>query len=193
MTPGRGRPIWQGMTDLSLDTRTGLPDALQVLLAAYPRAGWETHPEFGALTRFWLDRHLMFRRLADLLRSDTQARIDGGLDPAVYLQRLNRFGGMLVGELHGHHQIEDVHYFPRLSRMEPTLERGFDLLDADHHTLDDRLAGFTSAANGVLSGGAPGPFLEALEALDALLDRHLLDEEDLIVPVLLKHGERALA
>lgn len=177
------------MDELSLTHRQGLPDALQVLLEDYPRVGWEDHANFGALIRFWMDRHMMFRRLTDALRGDTRARLDSKLDPQTYRQRLNRFGGLLVGELHGHHQIEDMHYFPRLSQVEPALARGFELLDSDHQTLDTRLAAFTQAANSVLSGGAPGPFLDALDDLDALLDRHLVDEEELIVPVLLKHGE----
>lgn len=180
------------MNDLSLTDRQGLPDALQALLQDHPRESWERHPNCGMLTRFWLDRHLMFRRLADMLRTDTQARLDKALDPEAHLHRLNRFGGMLVGELHGHHQIEDHHYFPRLGRMEPKLEHGFELLDADHHLLDARLARFTEQANHVLSGGEPGPFLDALQSFEGLLVRHLEDEEDLIVPILLKHGEAAV-
>ena len=180
------------MNDLSLSERHGLPDALQMLLREYPRDTWEGHPNCGMLTRFWLDRHLMFRRLVDMLRDDAEARLDHALDPEAHLHRLNRFGGMLVGELHGHHQIEDHHYFPRLSRVEPRLERGFELLDADHHALDDWLARFTEAANSVLSGGEPGPFLDALRSFDGLLLRHLEDEEDLIVPILLKYGEASM-
>jgi len=42
--------------------RKGLPDALRVLLEQYPRALWESHQNFDGLTRFWLERHLMFRR-----------------------------------------------------------------------------------------------------------------------------------
>ncbi len=180
------------MGNLSLTDRTALPDALRVLLEAYPRARWEEHDNFGMLIRFWLDRHLMFRRLIDALRTDTQARLDTQLDPTSYRQRLHRFGGLLVGELQGHHQIEDFHYFPRLSRIEPGLQRGFDLLDSDHHALDEELAGFTAAANAALSDGEAGPFLVQLDRLSGLLHRHLVDEEDLIVPVLLKHGEHKL-
>lgn len=177
------------MDDLSLTSRSGLPESLRVLLEAYPREGWDSHDNFGMLIRFWLDRHLMFRRLVDLLRTETQARLDGDADPQAYLHRLNRFGSLLVGDLHGHHQIEDHHYFPKLAQIEPRLERGFDLLDGDHHVLDDQLGGFTTQANAVLSGDEPGRFLDALDGLGALLHRHLEDEEDLIVPVLLKHGE----
>jgi hypothetical protein len=33
---------------------------------------------------------------------------------------------------------------------------------------------------------------ETLEALARLLDRHLADEEDIVAPVLIEHGERGL-
>ena len=41
---------------LSLARRDGLPDALRVLLAEYPREAWESHPNLTALMRFWLER-----------------------------------------------------------------------------------------------------------------------------------------
>ena len=45
------------MSDLNLETRDGLPEALRVLLEAFPREVWEGHENFGQLVRFWLDRH----------------------------------------------------------------------------------------------------------------------------------------
>lgn len=184
--------------DLSLATRGGLPEPLRLLLAEFPRATWEGHANFGGLVAFWLDRHLLFRRLLDLLETDVRALQGGELDPALWAPRLSGLGGRLVSDLHGHHRIEDDHYFPLLARAEPRLETGFGLLDADHHALDDHLAGFVAAANAALSaeeaGRAPaaGRFGESLARLHRLLDRHLADEEDLIVPVILRDGERFL-
>ncbi|SLN69108.1 hypothetical protein ROJ8625_03599 [Roseivivax jejudonensis] len=175
--------------DLTLERRSGLPDALRTLLESYPRPTWETHPEFEGLVRFWLDRHLMFRKLGTLLREDAEATIDGKMPPEAQRARLARYGTMLVNELHGHHQIEDHHYFPALSGLEPTLIRGFTLLDRDHEAMDGLLDRFASGANDVIGGKSEvGPFREQLLAFDSLLDRHLVDEEDLIVPVILKHG-----
>ena len=65
--------------DEALETRTGLPDALRVLLAEYPREAWETHDNFGALIRFWLDRHLRFRRLMETMTAETERALDGDL------------------------------------------------------------------------------------------------------------------
>ena len=40
------------MTDLALDTRPGLPDALRLLLPLYPRANWTLHRNFDGLVSF---------------------------------------------------------------------------------------------------------------------------------------------
>ena len=190
LRPGAQCHICNDMNDLK--DRDGLPEALRALLQEYPRAGWEAHPEFGHLTRFWLDRHLGFRRLMEALRDEAEAASDGRLSPEAHAPRLGRMGNMLLGGLHEHHGVEDHHYFPRLSRLAPELGRGFEILDADHHALDAELAGFADAANGVLQGGEAGPLAERLAALERFLGRHLEDEEDLIVPVILRAGEGAI-
>ena len=41
-----------------------------------------------------------------------------------------------LGHLHGHHRLEDQHYFPAMRRAEPRLDKGFDLLAADHERID---------------------------------------------------------
>lgn len=180
------------MTD-DLSHRTGLNPELLTLLRDHPRDKWLVHPNFAGLVEFWLDRHGMFRKLTDLMRTDAEAAVDGKLDPQQHRQRLSRFGSMLVQQLHGHHQIEDMHYFPALQALEQGLARGFDILDKDHHALDGLLAGFTSSANALLTGqGKAGAFHSELLSFRAMLDRHLADEEDLIVPVILKHGTAGL-
>lgn len=185
--------------DLSLETRTGLPDALQVLLRDHPREAWEADPNFNGLIAFWLDRHIMFRKLGTLLQEESRCVIDAKADPRRFAQAVAHYGGMLVNQLHGHHQIEDHHYFPVLATRDRRIEKGFTLLDADHHALDGHLNRFVDTANTAI-GGVTGPdpkaaaagFLVAAEGLDTLLRRHLDDEEDLIVPVILKYGTAGL-
>lgn len=179
-----------------LPNRTGLPNALKVLLEVYPRQGWTQDPGFDDLIKFWLDRHVMFRRILTHLRDDTQAMQDKTIDPARFAAGLSRYGGHLVKGLHEHHTIEDTYYFPKLSQHDPRIASGFDMLDADHHVLDTYLASFVDSANTTLQtfqdGGsmadATGAIADRLVDLTKLLDRHLTDEEDLIVPVLLKFG-----
>lgn len=178
--------------DLSLAARAGLPETLRALLADHPREGWAAHPEFGPLTRFWLDKHQSFRTLSARLVADARARVDGTLDPQEHAVRLSRLGSHLLSDLHGHHSIEDHHYFPRLAQLHPPLERGFALLDADHHALHEELEAYARDANALLKGGEAGPFAETAARLDAFLDRHLWDEEEVVVPILLSVGEGAV-
>lgn len=179
--------------DIELTTRAGLPPALRALREAYPREGWPAHANFNGLVSFWMDRHLMFRNLCEVLREDAEALLDGTMDRQKMQARLARYGTMLLQQLHGHHQIEDMHYFPRLVGYEASLARGFDILDKDHHRMDELLEGFAQSANGLLQGQAePGRYLQEVTAFEGFLLRHLEDEEDLIVPILLKHGAAGL-
>lgn len=188
------------MTSLALADRKGLPDALQVLLAEYPRAIWEIDPGFDGLIRFWLDRHLMFRRVVADMRKDAQKFIDGGFDTDQYASRLSRLGGMFVNGLHEHHTIEDTYYFPKLATKDTRIESGFAILDKDHHDIDALLNKFVGTANDVLNArdkkpvmrSVAGRFETEMNALERLLDRHLNDEEELIVPVILKFGSADL-
>ncbi|TNF57218.1 MAG: hemerythrin domain-containing protein [Rhodobacteraceae bacterium] len=176
------------MDKFSLDTRTGLPEALRVLVQEYPRTGWQTHRNFNGLVQFWMERHMMFRQLVTILTEDVQALSDRRMDHGRYAPRLSRFAGTLLNELHGHHGIEDHHYFPRLVRIDRRAEQGFALLDRDHHAMDGHLHAMAEAANAVLKGGEPGPFAERLDAFARMLNRHLDDEEDIVVPVILASG-----
>ena len=181
---------------LDLGDREGLPEALCVLLQDYPRDAWESSDNFGALIRFWLERHIMFRRLMVALREETERALDGNIEPAALAGRVSRYGSMLVGELHGHHNVEDAHYFPRLRQLDGRLEAGFDLLDSDHHALDGMIESFTKSANAVIQSAGKkaeweqraAAFRTGLIGFETKLDRHLVDEEDLIVPVLLKYA-----
>lgn len=189
------------MTDLALETRDGLPDALRVLLADYPREGWESDPGLDGLTRFWLERHMMFRKLLSEIREGTEALIDRKMEPERYAIMTSRYGEMLINGLHEHHTIEDTHFFPKLIGVDARITRGFDILDQDHHTIDDFLNGLVDSANTIIRQvddrdklqNAAGAFGTHLTKLEHLLNRHLTDEEELIVPVILRYGADVLS
>lgn len=188
------------LAPFALETRSGLPDALRELLAERPREGWRADPGFDGLVSFWLERHMMFRRLLEMIEADAQGALEGGLEPMALARAVSGRGGMLVQELHGHHMIEDQHYFPQLEALAPQLSRGFAILDRDHQALDGLLARFADRANAAIGAGmtpetpvaalrdASGALLAETVSLARLLDRHLEDEEDLIVPIILRHG-----
>ncbi|WP_102108789.1 hemerythrin domain-containing protein [Oceaniglobus roseus] len=182
-------------TDIALEQRKGLPDALRVLADSMPRATWESHPKFDGLTRFWMERHLMFRELLGRLQAGTEGFLSGEAEAMAYGRETQRYAAFLLNQLHEHHHIEDHHYFPQMRLIEPRLERGFEILDADHHALDGHIHDLARGTEAVLralpegKGQDPAGALRAqLAGFSAFLDRHLEDEEDLIVPVILKHG-----
>ena len=79
-----------------------------------------------------------------------------------------------------------------MAKMDPRISTAFTLLDADHHALDALIAGFADAANAVLQTqpDAPQKFHANLLRFNHLLIRHLEDEEDIVIPMILKHGLR---
>ncbi len=179
---------------LALYSRSALPDEFRLILADYPRADWQAHPNFGGLAAFWLDRHLNFRAMMARMHDDSALRLEGQLSAQDYGQRLQRTGQRFLGDLVGHHQIEDTAYFPHLAQLEPRLARGFDVLDADHHALHDLIDGFADGANTLLrqtddaaAREDTARFRTVLERFDRMLGQHLTDEEDLVLPVVLKH------
>ena len=189
------------LADLALASRTGLPEDLRVLIARYPREQWQGHANLGEMARFWLSRHDMFRELAAAIQTvETQFRART-LPAAEFPRQLVPRLQFLLSQLDVHHQIEDLHYFPIFRAAEARLKRGFDVLEADHHAIHADMAATADTANALLralAGDADAlrrcgdDYATASGALLKGLIRHLDDEEDLIVPLILDRGERAL-
>ena len=90
-------------------------------------------------------------------------------------------------------------FFPELANADPRFETGLDLLEKDHEVLDETLNRFTPASNRYLKLLDLDPTSAEQELGDihtagcqiqSLLSRHLQDEEDLIVPIILHHKLR---
>ena len=105
---------------------------------------------------------------------------------------------MFLSHLNGHHQIEDYQFFPTFSAAEPRLVAGFDVLERDHETIHavmNRMAETANAFMAVPDGErdkllfAGDEYVDTGERLLKFLDRHLNDEEDLIIPLILERGE----
>ena len=178
----------------TLTTRSGLPEHLRIFADLYPRAGWASHGNFNDLTRFWLDRHLMFREVIGKLQAETEGFLDQQQDR--FGAVLHRYTGFFLEQLHGHHSIEDQHYFPALIALDGRIAPGFDLLDGDHKALDGHIHGLAISTNAVLSRLNDGAdarleadaLLSAQQAFERFLHRHLTDEEELVVPLILQYG-----
>ena len=187
--------------DLALDARTGLPEDLKVLIAQYPREVWTSHGNLGEMAKFWLSRHAMFRELGKALDEAGEHFRDNKVGArefaGFFAPRLQFF----LQQLHAHHHIEDDHYFPIFRSADERLARGFEILDRDHDSLAEGIEASVAAANHFLRAldGPPDDVKRAAEnyakcgaTLLRGLTRHLDDEEDLIVPLILDRGEEAL-
>lgn len=193
-------PYMAAMT-LDLETRTGWPDDLRILIERYPREVWMDHVNLGELARFWLDIHNSFRSSGVFLTASTSDFREGRIMPEVFrgtfAPRLQTF----LSHLNGHHQIEDFQFFPVFSVAEPRLVKGFEVLEADHEVIHHAMDKMVETANSFMQ--TPGSdkdkmrfagddYATVSEGLIKLLGRHLEDEEDLIVPLILDRTEGAL-
>ena len=105
----------------------------------------------------------------------------------------------LVGNLHGHHGWEDHSYFPELSAADSRFDAGLEVLETDHADLDRVLEDFTRQANRVIklahldeaqAREEAARLHQTSEVIEFFLKRHLGDEEDLAVPIILHHRLR---
>jgi hypothetical protein len=174
------------------------PAERQTLLERYPRSSWGAAASIEAA--FWLDVHARFRRAcADLegLLEDYRQHRRTAHELAV--MAAPRLAGLLT-EVHGHHQIEDFHYFPAFRRLAPKLAAGIDLLEQGHTELQQDIAAARDALKELQAAVAVDEsgrdadlavrrYVTAASRLCHHLCRHLTEEEDLVVPLLLEHGD----
>jgi hypothetical protein len=187
-------------TALALDTRAGWPADLRLLIERYPRETWTGHANLGAMAQFWLQRHDMFREIGASLDAATTAFREGTATAADFRAFFPPRLQFFLQQLNAHHQIEDLHYFPVFQAAEARLAHGFDVLEADHHLIHGQIDATVEAANAFLrtpandaaAKAAGEGYAQANSHLLRLLTRHLGDEEDLIIPLILDRGEGPL-
>jgi Hemerythrin HHE cation binding domain len=181
--------------------RAAWREELETLMRRYPGETWSGHANLGELARFWLQRHELFRQLDEVIRSGVETALEEGIDAAVFKPWLSRRLGWSLWQLEQHQQVEDHHYFPLFRRAEPRLAPGFELLEGDHDTLHTAIGGLVERATAVLASEAPSSeafrsdlarFRDSQIDLGRALIRHLHDEEDLVIPLLLERGEQSL-
>mgnify|MGYP001556727453 CR=1 FL=1 len=166
---------------------------------AFPRERWtEALPESAA---FWLQMHAGFRAQQRHMADAAARWRSGALDPhglhGTLIPTLQAF----LQHLDGHHRIESGHYFPQFRLIEPRIQPGLDLLDRDHDAIHAHLDALYQSAVAFHQGVAaqsPGASDHAHRLADVLdraapgLIRHLDDEEDIVIPLMvLKSGPAA--
>jgi len=186
---------------LTLRRRESLPEDLLALLRKYPREVWPTHQNLGELARFWLARHDMFRELSQILTGAARDLEEGRVDAASFRTFFAPRMRFFLQQLHGHHEIEDHAYFPAFMAAEKSLTRGFEILENDHVIIHDDLERLREGSLALIQSlgedrdrqmRSAETMAGELQAFLGGLRRHLADEEDLIVPLILDRTEATI-
>lgn len=186
---------------LDLSSRAASPDKLPTdyiwLLPRYPQGEWLSHANMGGHTRFWLSIHRSFRGAATQLEGLNEGWREGAVETDAFLREMAPRLQHFLGALEHHHHMEDHVFFPRFTAAEPLIVKGIDLLETDHGAIDRAIHDTVAAANALLrsEGDVRGPgeaFTQTADALTALMRRHLDDEEEIVMPLILDRGEAAL-
>ncbi|WP_158288194.1 hemerythrin domain-containing protein [Streptomyces sp. ICBB 8177] len=147
-----------------------------------------TTPAANNLTGFTITHDLIRRVIPELGRRLAAGAATGTLDDAA-VARLTRWWEMFTAILGGHHTSEDSHVWPVVLATEPTLGEVSDALEAQHATLDERLAEIERGLRGLPATGLgdasdPSGLLARIAAFSRMMDDHLRLEEETMVPVL---------
>lgn len=183
------------LPEYHVSKREQLPASVRETLLESTRSEWRDHPRFGGKANFFMTIHRDLLDGAAKLSRGIEQLLDlppGDVGKAAARMNLLPFSHHLIGFAHHHHENEDHGYFPQFALLYPELNRGLSLLDGDHKILDPALDD-TQAALDKLDGSAvTRDQLAALHAgsqgLEKILNRHIWDEEEVIVPIFLRHG-----
>lgn len=175
--------------------RDGLPSAIRPTLLEETETDWRQHPRYAGKARFFMNIHRNLLDGADSLHGALEQMLDlptGDLGAAIRRSNLTDGATGLINFAHGHHEIEDHGYFPQFVRLYPQLERAMNLMDGDHKVLDEALHGAEHALDEIANSGASRDRIAGLythsAALKKVMHRHITDEEEVIIPIFLRHG-----
>ncbi len=186
---------------LSIENRSGLPEEWRFLAQSYPRETWTGHKNLGEHTKFWLTVHRSFRMMGAHLTEQSNTYESGAVTAEQFrfamAPRLQQF----LGSLDHHHRIEDHLFFPKFMEAEKRLVAGIELLEADHTVIDAEVHAMIEIANALLQTNVTDKdglkrngekFAISSRRIVKLLGRHLDDEEEIVIPLLLDRGEDEL-
>ena len=180
-----------------VEKRGAISPVLRSRLFDIPRETWRGDPRLRGEPEFWLQIHEGLLEAAaqlplwagDLLEETEETRL------RQFAPRVAGLGAQLAHHAHGHHHIEDHHFFPVFLRAFPQLEHPLALLDGDHKVLAEVLHGIETAVQqmvlAIQQGSGRDGLLKASEAmleaggrLDRLFRRHIADEEEICIPAM---------
>ena len=184
-------------------TREGISQALRKFLFEIPRERWTQTPGFHGEPQFWLHIHrgllqasATLPELCKALLNNPDRKPDGE-----EFRGILEFSSQLVHHAHQHHHIEDSHFFPLFAQQYPELIHPLSLLDGDHRVLSDVLDDMEKASH-LMKVQLSEPLtsvhslqkltenmLASASSLDTLFRRHISDEEEICIPIMLKMSQ----
>ena len=145
--------------------------------------------DYAYKTSGWLKVHTNIRKRQRILTQISTAYQSGEFGWSEYRSQILKRINMHVLKLHQHHGVEDEGLFPKLIRMYPQLQEGFEILRRDHERLDALLDELQAQNDQLARTEVEDKVLavqlhQTLVDVTNLLSQHLSDEEDLVIPIL---------
>lgn len=174
--------------------RDGLPKAISPTLLEEAEQDWRAHPRFAGKARFFMNIHRQLLDGADWLSHASEDLLDAPdseLPDQIQARDIHQRTAHLLHFAHGHHEIEDHGYFPQFLQLYPNLEHAMNLLDGDHQVLDEALNGVEAGLAELRNTATRDDVAELHRhsaALKKIMHRHITDEEEVIIPIFLRHG-----
>ena len=145
--------------------------------------------DYAYKTSGWLKVHTNIRKRQRILTQISEGYQSGEYDWAKYRSQMLKRINMHILKLHQHHGVEDEGFFPEFIRMYPQLQEGFEILRRDHERLDALLDELQAQNDQLARTEVEDKVLavqlhQTLVDVTDLLQQHLTDEEDLVIPIL---------
>jgi len=145
--------------------------------------------DYAYKTSGWLKVHTNIRKRQRILVQISEAYISGEFDWSEYRSQILKRINMHVLKLHQHHEVEDDGFFPEFVSMYPKLAPAFEILGHDHEYLNElldklQIQNDQLARSEIEDKALAEELHDTLVKVTDLLQQHLTDEEDLVIPIL---------
>ena len=145
--------------------------------------------DYAYKTSGWLKVHTNIRKRQRILVQISEAYISGEFDWSEYRSQILKRINMHVLKLHQHHGVEDDGFFPEFVSMYPKLAPAFEILGHDHEYLNElldklQIQNDQLGRSEIEDKALAEELHDTLVKVTALLQQHLTDEEDLVIPIL---------
>lgn len=172
--------------------RAGLDASLRAELIELPRESWRTHANYAGQAEHWQQIHGAMLansgHVTHALAAIAEGRIGQAQMPEL-TARIREVAAHFTGHAHHHHRLEERQIFPAFVRARPALARPLALLDADHLVLDASIRAFERALRDFPGNTAPASAFDRLAEtsgqVDRIMQRHIADEEEIVIPTVL--------